>query len=99
MTFPFLTTVLDDGTLAAPLPDKFRGRTVKLITDDEEKLLRLKLAGYGFCHPKALGQILKEQNAKPFRFDDSIPQEPAWESNEEFFAFLEAIGEDPSRYQ
>ena len=99
MPFPFLATVLNDGTLAAPLPKQFRGTTVKLLTEDDEKLLRLKLADYEFRHPKALGQLLKEQNAKPFRFDDSIPSEPAWESKEEFFTFLEAIGEDPNLYQ
>ena len=96
---PFHTMVLDDGMLAAPLPEVFRGKTVNLSMEDEEKLIRLKLVDHEFRHPKPLEKILKEQNAKPFRFDDSIPKEPAWESDEEFFAFLEAIGEDPSRYR
>jgi hypothetical protein len=98
-TFPFHTTVLDDGMLAVPLPEEFRGKTVKLLTDDEEKLLRIVQADYNFRHPKSLEQILTEQNAKPFRFDDSIPKEPAWESDEEFFAFLEAIEEDTNLYR
>ena len=96
-TFSFHTTVPSNGTIT--LPPEFRGKTVTLLTDDEEKRLRLKLADYEFRHPKPLKQILQEQNAKPFRFDDSMPKEPTWESEEEFFAFLESIGEDPNRYR
>jgi hypothetical protein len=98
-TIPFHTTVLDNGMLAAPLPEEFRGKTVNVLTDDEATLLRLKLADHEFRYPKSLKQILAEQNALPFRFDDSIPNEPAWESKDDFVAFLESIGEDPSRYQ
>jgi hypothetical protein len=85
--------------LAVPLPEEFRGKTVDVLTDDEEKLLRIVQADYNFRHPKSLKQILKEQNAKPLQFDDSIPEEPAWASTEEFCTFLEAIGEDPNHYQ
>ena len=95
----FYTTVPESGTIT--LPPEFRGKTVRLLAEEEEaeKLLRIKLADYEFRHPKTLEQILKEQNAKPIRFDDSIPEKPAWESDEEFFEFLEAIGEDPSHYR
>jgi len=96
-TQPYYTTVPESGTIT--LPSEYWGKAVKVLTEEEEKRLRIIQADYDFRHPKSLEEILKEQNAKPVRFDDLIPEEPAWESEEEFFAFLEAIGEDLNLYR
>ncbi len=99
-TEPFYTTVLPDGTLADPLPEMLRGRNVKISTDDEGKLFRIMQADYEFRHPKSLEQIISEQNVKPIQsIDELIPDEPAWDDDEEFFDFLEAIGENPRNYR
>jgi hypothetical protein len=34
-TFPFHTTVLDNGMLAAPLPEEFRGAPVSVVVNKE----------------------------------------------------------------
>jgi hypothetical protein len=34
-TFAFHTTVLDNGMLAVPLPEEFRGTPVKIIVEEE----------------------------------------------------------------
>jgi hypothetical protein len=34
-TFPFHTTVLDNGMLAAPLPEEFRGAPVSVVVEKE----------------------------------------------------------------
>jgi hypothetical protein len=97
-TFRFHTTVLDDGMLAVPLPEEFRGKTVDVLTDDEEKLLRIVQADYNFRHPKPLEELLKD--VKPTQdIADLCPQKPIWDSEEEFCEFLEFIGQDVENYR
>ena len=97
--FPFhTTTVLDNGMPATPLPERFRGTTVKLLTEDEAKLLRIMQADYNFRHPKPLEELLKD--VKPIRdITELCPDEPIWDSDEEFCEFLESIGQDVENYR
>jgi len=94
---PFYTMVPESGMIT--LPPEFRGKTVKLLTEEEEeKLARIKQADYNFRHPKTLEEILKD--AKPIRdIKDLHPEEPIWDSDEEFFEFLDALGEDVENYR
>jgi hypothetical protein len=90
-----------DGTVT--FPPEFRGKLLKLepiATESGEKFHKILQADESFRQPNSLEQILKAQNAKPIKsIDDLRPDEPVWESEEEFFSFLEAIGENPDLYR
>jgi hypothetical protein len=100
-TLPFTISIPLDG--AVTFPPEFRGKTLKLetvTTESNEKFLKVLQSDASFRQPQSLEQILKMQNAKPIKsIDDLRPDEPVWESEEDFFAFLEAIGENPELYR
>jgi len=93
----FYTTVPESGMIT--LPPEYRGKIVKLSTEEEEeKLLRIMQSNDNFWHPKSLEEILK--NAGPIQdIRDLYPKESIWDSDEEFIEFLEAIGENPDDYK
>lgn len=96
--------VPEDGIVV--LPKECCGKKFKVVlveeelSSEDEKLLRMLKADYEFRHPKTLQQLVEEQGVKPIgTIDELIPEQPAWESDEEFYAFLEAIGEDVNFYR
>lgn len=90
--FQFETTVFDDGTLADPLPEAFWGGKIVVGKQPAETGTLIDNDFYRF---KPLREILDEQGAKPVAaLEELMPDGPAWDSQEEFFSFLEAIGED-----
>ena len=53
---PYCTAVPESGTIT--LPSEFRGKAVKVLTEEEEKRLRIIQADYDFRHPKSLPDAL-----------------------------------------
>lgn len=106
MSTQFEFTALPDGTIPIVLPEEFRGKKLKItlvdedVSSEEEKRLRLLSANREFYRHKPLEEIVKEQGIKPIRsIEDLRPKEPIWESDEEFFEFLEAMGMDVDNYK
>jgi hypothetical protein len=90
-SFPFHATVLDDGMLAVPLPEEFRGKTVKLLMDDE-KLLRIMQTDGDFRSKKTLDEIVAEQGGprictNPTSLWEDFPK--LWDTEAELEEFLE----------
>jgi hypothetical protein len=91
-TFPFHTTVLDNGMLAVPLPEEFRGKTVNVLTDEEEKLLRIIRANEDVRRKKTLDEIIAEQGGprvctNPESLGEDMPK--LWNTEAELEEFLE----------
>jgi len=97
---PYYTTVPASGAIL--LPPEFFGKTIRIETESKEdsQLQRLQEADREFRQPRTLDEILKAQGPKViYSLEELLPDEPAWESQEEFFEFLEAIGEDIDLYR
>jgi hypothetical protein len=98
-TLHYELSVPDDGIVV--LPPEFCGSKVVVINkNDNEKVSEIIQADKEFRQQKSLDEILKVQNAKPIRsIDDLRRNEQVWESEKEFFDFLEAIGENIDLYR
>ncbi len=87
--------VPNDGTVT--LPEAFRGTKVVVIKQSQDDGMMIDDDFYRF---KPLKEILEEQGARTVvSLEELMPSEPAWDSEEEFFKFLEAIGEDVDNYR
>ncbi|MDR0328361.1 MAG: hypothetical protein LBI05_08715 [Planctomycetaceae bacterium] len=72
-TFPFHTTVLDNGMLAVPLPEEFRGAPVSVVV--EEKPAMFKLSSTHETGILSIAGILKDcrnENIHDERYEDLI---------------------------
>ncbi len=99
-TEPFYITVPASGTIT--LPPEFSGKTVRVDaeSDDLAKIQRLREEDRKFRQHKSVDEIIQERGLKTVQsLEELMTEEPAWDSEEEFFAFLEAIGEDINLYR
>ncbi len=99
MSTHFEFTVPLDGTIPVVLPEEFRGKKVAIVTEGKD---RPKPCSYddSFYHPKSLEEIIAEQGKKPIEdISELCPEKPLWDSDEEFFKFLEAVDIDPENYR
>lgn len=103
MTHTLEITIPENGILT--LPEEFRGKKFKMVpleeepSPDDEQLSQILEANHDFWHPKTIEQLVAEQGIKPIRsIEDMRPKEPIWESDEDFYEFLVAMGRDVDNY-